>query len=161
MLCDNSWNLHSSKHHIGQTGAQAGNSSVLPPSRATHLTFLSEPRCECGSSGGADAAPLRRKLGRGRKGAARIRGWCWWDCRGYGGDWNRLVDITLSPPGDKGPEKRGGFGCVRVCVFDGRSGLSESGIVGNKKEKKEILRLLSWDATTPRRPPFPVWIGSA
>lgn len=63
-------------------------------------------------------APLWHTLGRsGGEGAARIGGGAAETVGVYGGGWNRLVDITLSPPGDKGPG--GGEGvwtCVHVCA---------------------------------------------
>lgn len=129
----------------------------LNPSRWPSLRVLVQCSLQCVF--GVAVAPLWHTLGRSwGEGAARNRGWCCWDCWGYGGGWNRLVDITLSPPGDKGPG--GGEGvwtCVHVCacVTAGAGGwVRDCG-------KYKILRLLSLDAMTPRRPPFPVSIASA
>lgn len=131
---------------------------------SAHLTLLADPLCECWSSARCSVFLVWLSLHcgthwEGAGGRSREdRGWCCWDCWGYGGGWNRLVDITLSPPGDKGPG--GGEGvwtCVHVCacVTAGAGGwVRDCG-------KYKILRLLSLDAMTPRRPPFPVSIASA
>ena len=130
----------------------------LNPSRWPSLRVLVQRSLQCVF--GVAVAPLWHTLGRSGGRSCEDRGWCCWDCWGYGGGWNRLVDITLSPPGDGGPGGGGGEGfvgrvCVCLCVTAGMGGwVRDCG-------KYKILRLLSLDAMTPHRPPFPVSIASA
>ena len=102
----------------------------LNPSRWPSLRVLVQRSLQCVF--GVAVAPLWHTLGRSGGRSCEDRGWCCWDCWGYGGGWNRLVDITLSPPGDGGPGGGGGGGvcwtCVRVFVCDSRNGRVSKGL---------------------------------
>lgn len=135
--------VHAGLHRHFFSLSDSVNPSLWPSLPALGLATGAWPSLRCGA----------HWEGTGR----RCEDGGWWDCWGYGGDWNRLVDITLSPPVDKGPGKCGGYGyvcvCANVCLTAGAAVVSK-GLWEIKKKKKKNPQIVEFGCHDPTPTPI-------